>query len=109
MESSVLNMIGELKKTVLASKRNLTIAVVLGLYAFSNWSLSITNRKGYSIDLCDIIIILLLLLVLKTWIGGGDIQGILEKILSKLLRLGSEKTGTEEEEEEVLVFNNENH
>lgn len=65
--------------------------------------------KGYSIDLCDIIIILLLLLVLKTWIGGGDIQGILEKILSKLLRLGSEKTGTEEEEEEVLVFNNENH
>jgi len=45
MESSVLTMMSDLKKTAFASKRNLTIALVLALYAFSNWSLSITNRK----------------------------------------------------------------
>lgn len=65
-------MLSELKNAVFASKRNFTVAVLLVLYAFSNWSLSISNKKGYSIELWDILFIALFLLVLRTWITGGD-------------------------------------
>lgn len=72
IESSVLSVLSELKNAVFASKRNFTVAVLLVLYAFSNWSLSISNKKGYSIELWDILFIALFLLVLRTWITGGD-------------------------------------
>ncbi|KAL4469498.1 hypothetical protein ABPG74_004751 [Tetrahymena malaccensis] len=83
-DSQVISLIDQVinfvKVTFLSSKQNFAVLVLLTLYFFSNWSITLQNNKGFSIEIVDVLFIVLLVIIVKCWLSGEGLTSIFDLI-----------------------------
>lgn len=81
--SLIDSIITFVKQTFLSSKTNFGILVLGVLYLFSNWSITLQNKKGFSIEIVDVVFIILLIIVVRSWLSGEGLSSIFDLISAK--------------------------